>query len=144
MIEFIAYNKVFFAVIIAAVLSQAAKIAFNLIYEKRSLSLADFIVTGGMPSTHSAVVSSLFSILLLLEGLSTATVIAFVIFTIVITDSMGVRRTAGEEGKAINKIIKVEHLKLKQVDYALGHRPSEVLAGITIGVFIALCVRFLI
>jgi acid phosphatase family membrane protein YuiD len=59
----------------------------------------------------------------------------------VITDSLGVRRTAGEEAKAVNKIIRIEHLKIKQMHYALGHKPIEVLAGISIGFTVAIIIQ---
>ena len=136
-------NKIFLAVIIAALLSQGSKIVMNSLKDRRRISLTDFIVTGGMPSTHCALVSSLLLILLLQQGLSPATIVALVLFVIVVTDSMGVRRTAGEEAKLLNKIIKIEHLKIAQIRYSLGHRPIEALAGTIIGFAVAIAVALL-
>jgi len=43
----------------------------------------------------------------------------------------------------INKIIKLEKLKLHEQHYALGHKPMEVLVGVVIGIFTALLIFFL-
>jgi len=52
---------------------------------------------------------------------------------IVIRDALGVRRTAGEEGKLLNRVIKATKLKLPPVHYSLGHLPKEVACGVAIG-----------
>lgn len=143
MIETLLQNKIFLAVIISAVLSQGIKIIMNMIKDKKGISITDFIVTGGMPSTHSALVTSLFVSLILDQGLSPLTIAAIVLFLIVVTDSMGVRRTAGEEGKVLNKIIKLEKLNIPAMHYSLGHKPIEVLAGMVIGFFVSVVVLFI-
>ncbi len=144
MIESLINNVVFIAVMSAAVISQMLKIILNMIKDRKGFALTDLVVTGGMPSTHSALASSLFAILLLETGLGVGTVIAIVLFIVVVTDSMGVRRTAGEEAKALNKIIKLEKLKINQLHYSSGHKPIEVLAGIGIGFAVAVAVWFLV
>ncbi|MBD3163981.1 divergent PAP2 family protein [Candidatus Woesearchaeota archaeon] len=138
--QYLMKNKIFLAVILAAIISQLIKIVLNSVKYKKSISLADLIVTGGMPSTHSALVSSLFAIMLLETGLSPLTVVSIVLFIVVITDSMGVRRTAGEEAEALNKIIKTEKLKMQLLSYSAGHKPIQVLAGIAIGFFFAVLI----
>jgi len=133
-------DKVFITVIVAGILSQGSKIVLNHIKDRKGFSIPDLVVTGGMPSTHSALVCSLFVSLLFDQGLTGLSAIAMVLFVIVVTDSMGVRRTAGEEAKAVNKIIKLGKLKIHTIDYALGHRPIEVLAGVIIGVVVSLII----
>ena len=144
MIESLINNVVFIAVMSSAVISQILKIILNIIKDRKGFALTDLVVTGGMPSTHSALVSSLFAILLLETGLGAGTIIAIVLFIIVITDSMGVRRTAGEDAKAVNKIIKLEKLRMHLLHYSSGHKPIQVLAGIGIGFFVAVVVWFLV
>ena len=144
MIELLITNKIFIIVMTSAILSQGIKIVLNSIRDKKGVSLKDFVVTGGMPSTHSSLVSSLFAILLLETGLSPMTVISIVLFIIVVTDSMGVRRTAGEEAETVNRIIEMEKLKLPMMHYSLGHKPIEVLAGIAIGFFISITFWFIL
>ena len=136
-------NKVLLGVIIAVIVSQSIKIIINIKKDNNGLSLHDFIVTGGMPSTHSAAVSSLFVSLWFESGFSNITIMSLVLFLIVATDAMGVRRTAGEEAKKINKIIKLEKLKISPMHYALGHRPIDVAVGIIMGVFISVLIFIL-
>ncbi len=133
-------NKVFMTVIIAGIISQGSKVVLNHIKDRKGFSIPDIIVTGGMPSTHSALVSSLLVSLLFDQGISSLSAIALVLFIIIVTDSMGVRRTAGEEAKAVNQIIKKQKLKIHSFDYALGHKPVEVLTGIILGIIVSIVI----
>jgi len=65
-------------------------------------------------------------------------VLSAVLAVVVIRDALGVRRTAGEEGKTINSIIRLAHVRTPLVHYSLGHTPTEVAVGIAIGALIAL------
>jgi len=128
-------NKIFLAVIIAGLSVQIIKI---LIYfaENKKLAWKDIVVTGGMPSSHSAFVTSLATIIYLMEGITTSLVISLVLAAIVIRDAFGVRRSVGEEGLMLSKIAK--NLKLhKKLHYAMGHTPAQVLVGGVLGVVIA-------
>lgn len=133
-------NKVFLAVLIAAVIAQVIKIHFLVIKQKQKLHIKDIFLTGGMPSSHSAAVSALAVIIGLTEGMGSLFVLSLVLAVVVIRDAMGVRRTAGEEGKIINRIIKAAKLKIPEKTYALGHTPSEVLVGMMIGISAAVLV----
>lgn len=63
--------------------------------------------TGGMPSSHSAAVSSLITSLIFVYGFRSPYVaIATVFGVIVMFDSMGVRRQSGEQGIIIDKMYK--------------------------------------
>lgn len=130
--------------------------------------------TGGMPSSHSAAVSSLITSLIFEYGFSSPYVaIATVFGVIIMFDSMGVRRQSGEQGMVIDAILqhleqKEDLLDKKQIvegsvesenphvaneiieDYEelvvtkyLGHKPSEVFAGIFTGGFVAIALRIL-
>ena len=101
--------------------------------------------SGGMPSVHSATVTSLATVALIEGGVSSPLFgIAGVFAAIVIYDSLGVRRAAGEQAKVLNVLIsdlsssgavkvpgKYGHLR-----EVLGHRPLEVLIGMIVGVFL--------
>ena len=137
-------NKTFMAVLIAGLVSQGLKILILIIKHKQKFYWKDLIVTGGMPSAHSALVSSLALIFFLEEGFSSTFVIAFVLAGVVIVDAFGVRRSVGEEGKLINKIIKASKLKLGKLHYSLGHTPLEVTVGVIIGLVSSLMVYYLV
>lgn len=101
--------------------------------------------SGGMPSVHSAVVSSLAFTAFLIDGPQSAIFGLSAIFAaIVMYDSFGVRRSTGEQAAAINAIldglnegnVPVKHPphKLREI---LGHKPLEVMAGAIIGLLFA-------
>ena len=133
-------SKVIWAVALAGVLATLAKLGI-ILFTTKSLKWHDLIVTGGMPSTHSAFVVSLATILFLVEGASNTFVISVVLAVIVMRDAFGVRRSVGNEGKAIEKLFKTHKIKSK-FHYALGHTPKQVAVGSVIGFLISLIVYF--
>ena len=122
------------AVLLAGILSQGLKIVLLIALKRQQFTPKDLVVTGGMPSSHSAVVVALVVSLYLTEGLSNLFIICAVLAAIVIRDALGVRRTAGEEGKLLNKVIQHIHYRTKPVHYSLGHTPMEVAVGVLIGI----------
>jgi acid phosphatase family membrane protein YuiD len=139
-----AFSKVIVPVILAGAISQGLKILLFMLKHKKKFHLKDLIVTGGMPSTHSALVVSLAVAIWLYERCSTAFVISFVLGLLVLRDSFGVRREAGEEGKMLNKVIKATKLKLPMEHYALGHNPLEVVVGSAIGAVTSVILYFIL
>ncbi len=135
-------NKIIVAIILAGFGVQVVKL-IGLWFKHKSLSWSDLVVTGGMPSSHSAFVVSMFTIIYLVEGASTSFAISIVLAMVVIRDAFGVRRTAGEEGLVINKIVK--KLKIKSnTHFAMGHTPLQVTVGSIIGFLVSLGVYYLL
>jgi len=136
--------EVLWSVAIAGILAQGIKIAIFMFKHKQRFHINDLLVTGSMPSAHSALVTSLVISIYLTEGLTTTFLLAAVFALVVIRDAFGVRRTAGEEGKLIDRIVKASKLKIKTFHYSLGHTPKEVTVGIIIGIIAPILVYFLI
>lgn len=133
-------NKIILSLLFAGFGAQAIKLIW-LWFKHKTLSWRDLVVTGGMPSSHSAFVISLASSVYLEEGLNTSFAISLVLAMIVLRDAFGVRRTAGEEGSVINLIIK--RLKMKtETHFAMGHTPLQVLVGALIGLVVSLGVYY--
>ena len=127
------------SVVLALTVAQGLKLFLIKFRHRQRLSLEDTVVTGGMPSAHSATVTALCLSILWTEGWRNSIfVVAVVLAVVVIRDSLGVRRTAGEEGKTINSIIRLAHVKTPPVHYSLGHTPTEVTVGMVIGALAAL------
>lgn len=134
-------NKIIIATILAGFGAQLIKL-INLWFKHKKLAWHDLLVTGGMPSSHSAFVVSLATIIYLTENTSTAFTISLVLAFIVIRDAFGVRRSVGEEGHLLNQIRK--KLKIKsQMHYSIGHTPTQVIIGSILGLIIALFVYYL-
>ncbi|MEK6938399.1 MAG: divergent PAP2 family protein [Nanoarchaeota archaeon] len=133
-------NKIILAVILAGFGAQLIKLVV-LWFKHKSLHWKDLLVTGGMPSSHSAFVVSLATIIYLMEGVSTAFAISLVLAFIVVRDAFGVRRTVGEEGVMIHRI--VQKLKLhKEPHFAMGHTPWQVTVGSILGFLVAVGVFY--
>ncbi len=129
-------NKIILTLLLAGFGAQLIKLV-GLWFKHKSLSWHDLVVTGGMPSSHSAFVISLATIIYLEEGTSTAFAISLVLAFIVVRDAFGVRRTVGEEGVVINELI--QKLKLKdKTHFSMGHTPLQVMVGSLIGLLVAI------
>lgn len=134
-------NKIALAVLVGGFGAQLLKLLI-FFFRHKSLSWHDLVVTGGMPSSHSAFVVSLATIVYLEEGASTAFVISLVLAFIVLRDAFGVRRTVGMEGKQIEKLLKLHKLKSK-FHYSMGHTPLQVAVGAVMGLISSLAIFFL-
>lgn len=98
-----------------------------------------FYESGGMPSAHSAFVSSLTYGLACKYGISSDYfTIALALSLIVMYDAMGVRYEAGKHAKAINSIQNEMKMPVRSyLNEKLGHRPAEVFFGAVLGVCIS-------
>lgn len=103
---------------------------------ERKFSLKSFLFeSGGMPSSHTTAIVSSTAYLFLIEGISTPVVILFIISSIVIRDSYGVRYATGENAKVLKKKFPKEKIVLSE-----GHNLREVVLGGMLGITIALLV----
>lgn len=142
-IQEILSNRVLWVGILAWFAAQAMKVVFTAIFDKR-LDFSRLFGLGGMPSSHSSVVTSLATAIGITRGFySTEFAIATILAFIVMTDATGVRRAAGKQAKVLNSIVQdmmamgksPTSEKLKEL---LGHTPFEVVIGALLGVLIAL------
>jgi len=142
------FNLVIEAAILANLLAQSIKIPlYYLKHRKWRLSL--IFSTGGMPSSHSAMVASLATAVALYTGVdSVYFAISFILAAIVIYDAMGIRRHAGKHAAMLNKLITdMKELKVmkritdpeyhREFKELLGHEPLETFFGALFGVLVA-------
>ncbi len=135
-------NPVFITALITWFVAQILKILYMVIIA-RTFDIRILVSAGGMPSSHSAMVTSMATATGKIEGWnSPITAIAFVFALIVMYDATGVRRSAGKHAEIINIIIKeffqhkriIKEDKLKEL---IGHTPIEVVIGGLLGIIIA-------
>lgn len=145
----ILWNDILDTVFLAWFLAQAYKGIYYVITEKK-INFKRFLETGGMPSSHTSTVVSLFVAVSLREGFnSTYSAIAFIFAIIVMYDATGVRRAAGKQAVVLNKLMdniwKKEGSRIieENLKELLGHSPIEVLGGAILGVVIALIMHSL-
>ena len=132
-------NQLLFWSIFSCLSAQFLKIGFNFLLEGK-LKFKKIFETGGMPSSHSALISSAAAGLGLKLGFDDPIfALAIGISLIVMYDASGVRKSAGLQAIEINKISKELdnkfHTNLKET---LGHTKLEVFVGSIIGPLITL------
>ena len=134
-------SRAFVAVFFSWFIAQLIKVVIGRMREKR-YNLRWMIKTGGMPSAHSATVSSLATATGLYYGFNSLPFLIVLIFTIItMFDAAGVRRNVGRQAILLNKILdefqekgQVAEQKVKEL---LGHTPVEVFAGAFLGILVA-------
>ena len=139
-------NIIFLSSVLSLCVAQVLK---GMIYifngrRKKTRELLEIVTwrTGGMPSSHAAVVCSLCTSVAFVEGIaSNLFIFSFWFALVVLRDAMGVRRSAGLMAKALNNLGKQAAektgLDFHSVKEIQGHTPLEVVVGGLLGVFIA-------
>lgn len=135
-------NKVLLATLTAWLLAQFIK-PFLEYLETRHWSWGLWFSTGGMPSSHSALVcAAMLSTGLFIGFDSPVFALAVAVAMVVVYDAAGVRRQAGIHAQKINIVIEelfsgqpINEERLKEV---LGHTPREVIGGVALGLSTAL------
>jgi len=140
-------NKIFVSTVISLCCAQALKVILYTI-NKRKKKMREMVEilawrTGGMPSSHAAVVASLCTSIAFVEGVATNLFIfSFWFALVVLRDAMGVRRSAGLMAKALNDLGKQASEKagvdFRPVKEIQGHTPLEVVVGSLLGIFVAI------
>ncbi|TMB47846.1 MAG: divergent PAP2 family protein [Chloroflexi bacterium] len=134
--------KYLLAPLVAWTVAQAAKVILTSVRE-RGLNLRVLAHTGGMPSSHSAIVMGLTASVGKYSGVSSAAFAIALIFSFVVMyDAAGLRRAAGKQAEVLNRLVEdlmhmrgVEEQKLREL---LGHTPVEVLVGAVFGLAVGL------
>lgn len=135
-------NKYLYLPFLVWLCIQIFKVIYDLITTKK-FNFKRLLGAGGMPSSHSAVVTCLATLVGKNEGTDSILFAIAVIFAMVVMyDAAGVRRAAGKQAHLLNKIIETPGLSGVEVQErlveVLGHTPLQVLVGAVIGIIVAL------
>ena len=119
---------------------QTFKVLWELATTKK-FNFKRIIGAGGMPSSHTAIVTSITTMVGRSQGLNSVIFAVSLIFSLVVMyDACGVRRQAGKQARILNDIVNTPGLTTVQVREklveALGHTPLQVIVGAIVG-FIA-------
>jgi len=121
---------------------QTFKVIYDLITTKK-FNFKRIMGAGGMPSSHSAIVTGLATLIGKYEGVDTPIfALSLIVAFVVMYDACGVRRAAGKQAALLNKIVETPGLSGVQVSErlveVLGHTPTQVIVGALIGVIVGL------
>lgn len=144
------FNYILISAVISWFLAQLLK--FIITYVTTGKSVPERLVgSGGMPSSHTALVCSATIAAAKSEGTASPIfAVCFILACIVMYDAMNVRRQAGEHAKVINRMINEKEIG-KESGYEdvtlkekLGHTPLEVLGGALLGIVVAMIIGIII
>ena len=142
-VEFI-QNKYIYVPLLLWFGIQLFKLIYDLVKTKK-FNFKRILGAGGMPSSHSAVVTSIATLIGKYEGVGTPLfALSFIVAFVVMYDACGVRRAAGKQAALLNKLVETPGLTGVQVSEklveVLGHTPVQVIVGALIGVVAGLIV----
>lgn len=121
---------------------QLFKLIYDLVTTKK-FNFKRILGAGGMPSSHSAVVIALATMIGKSYGINSAIFGLSIVFAFVVMyDAAGVRRAAGKQAKLLNKIVQTPGLSnvevTEKLQEVLGHTPVQVFVGALIGLIVGL------
>ena len=149
----IVHNPALTASLLAIIIAQAIKVPIYYVTNKK-WDYSKLTSTGGMPSSHSAAVSSLATVVGWRVGTASPLFAACVVFgVIVMYDAAGIRRHAGEQAIALNNLVADigkyidRHILGEEnerfetgLKEMLGHQPIEVFMGALLGILLGVVV----
>src|SRR6185503_7893667 len=134
-------NKVLVAGLAAWLLAQVIKMPLNYLYTRR-WNWALLLTTGGMPSSHSSLMTGTVFAIGLYYGFDNPTFALGVAITMIVTyDAAGVRQQAGIHAQRINllfdELLRGHPINEDDLREVIGHTPLEVVGGILLGLVVA-------
>jgi acid phosphatase family membrane protein YuiD len=128
-------------IIAAWFIAQGAKYLIVAVKQRSFSHFRQLYLSGNMPSSHSATVIALVTIIGLRDGIDGGLFSLAALFAaIVMYDAVMVRRSSGEQGVAIQQLIKEQKSTIALPRAAKGHTPVEVVVGALLGAIIGVVV----
>lgn len=137
-------NRVLIASFLAWAIAQVSKTIYELVRE-RKLVISRLVSSGGMPSSHSALVTGLATATGRVTGVNSATfAVTVVLASIVMYDAAGVRRAVSIQARILNQMIdeafQGHPMAEKRLRELIGHTPVQVLVGGLLGIGVGLLI----
>lgn len=148
------HNTIFLSAASAWAIAQIIKTLIDFGFSHK-INLERLVGSGGMPSCHSATVSSLATISLLTYGASSFEfAVTCMLAIIVMYDARGVRRETGTQAVVINEIMeylsnpdddryKDPEFSQEKLKELIGHTPLQVICGALLGIIVAIAFYFI-
>ena len=134
--------KYLLAPLVAWAIAQAAKVILTSMRQRR-LNLRVLAETGGMPSSHAAIVMGMTTAVGKYAGVTSAAFAIALIFSFVVMyDAAGLRRAAGRQAAILNRLVEdlvhMRGMQEQRLRELLGHTPIEVVVGALLGIGVGL------
>ncbi|OPL08442.1 MAG: hypothetical protein AVO33_10825 [delta proteobacterium ML8_F1] len=134
-------NPYFSVAFLSWFIAQIAKVVLTLVFDKK-LNLYRMVGSGGMPSSHAAIVMAVTTAVGLDFGFDSGLFAVSLVFSLVVMyDASGVRRAVGKQAIILNTMIedlyKHRHIGQQKMKELVGHTPYEVFVGALLGILMA-------
>ncbi|MBZ9749449.1 divergent PAP2 family protein [Deinococcus sp. HMF7620] len=133
-------NRWLWVAVLSSTGAQVLKVLLILLIERRWRPSA-FMETGGMPSSHSAMVAALTTGVGLTEGVGSPLFAVSAVFALIVMyDATGVRHSSGQQARLLNELVEELRAVVREgfaplpLRVLLGHTYLEVLVGTLIGI----------
>lgn len=141
MVTNVSYYSYFITPFLAWLVAGCLKFAINS-FKAKHLAFG-LIGYGGMPSNHSAIVSSMVVLIAFKEGIDVpAFGVALTLAFIVMLDANSLRRAVGKHAVAINKLSKND-LEYQPLRERMGHTKLEILGGVIVGFLVGFVIALI-
>ena len=130
------------ASLLSGLIAQFLKVIVGLKQTKR-FRIERLFDTGGMPSSHTATVTTLTIGVAIYAGISSAMFSVALIFSMyIIFEAAGLRQEVGKQARVLNELIddllETHHLNTSRLKELVGHTWAEVSVGFVVGLVVAL------
>lgn len=134
-------HKIGIAAVLAGVIAQALKVVIELIKTRR-LNILRFFDNGGMPSSHTALVTTLTFGAGVYAGVdSTLFSVTLVISLYFVFEAAGLRQEVGNQARVLNDLVDelraTHHIDRSRLKELVGHTWGEVFGGLVLGLLLA-------
>jgi hypothetical protein len=137
-------HQIGLAAIVSGVAAQALK-PFVDALQKRGFNVLRILDTGGMPSSHTAVVTTLTTGVAYYQGVSSPLFgMSLIMSLYFIFEATGLRQEVGHQARVLNEVVErlkvtgSHHVEPEVLRELIGHTWIEVFAGLGLGFIVAL------
>ena len=135
-------HKIGIAALLSGLSAQVLKVVIDLI-RNRTFNPLRVLDTGGMPSSHTAVVTALTVGVAVYQGVKSPLFGISLIFSLYfIFEATGLRQEVGNQARVLNEIIEkfkeTHHINADSLRELIGHTWAEVWGGFALGLLVAL------
>jgi len=134
-------HEVGLAALVSGVGAQVLKPFMDLL-QKKGFNVFRMLDSGGMPSSHTSVVTTLSAGIGVYEGISSPLfAISLVMGLYFIFEATGLRQEVGNQARVLNEIVDrardTHHLNVEELQELIGHTWAEVMGGFAVGLLVA-------
>lgn len=138
------FSPYIIAGLVAWAIAQLSKYVIASVKARSWSAFRQLYLSGNMPSGHSATIVAVTTVIGLRDGLGSGLFgLAVIVASVVIYDSVMVRRSSGEQGESLVQLIKEQKSSASLPRVAKGHTPLEAVVGSAIGLAVGIFVNIL-